>query len=318
MQRHKDKSQTDASAGIIRAGKASVALIGAQWWRNGALRSEVRFREMMLGIVGLAHEHALAGEIEAAEELREIYCRVEPHCIDTELAASYDHGLIMFGMLLAECAALYRQWADAYRLAAEARELVRDIRRRDPRRRHSEALWVTARVLADVKWQEPEGNRDRLITPEQLVAEYREIERHVRAELPGIPEDRRADIVESLAWTGLAMCKLAVRFLSTRQLAQLVSHCGMAYGAALRCDVGHCRYGNGPPPGHATFYWDYEICKLWLAGELTLDELDDCHRARVLAAEAEGHSAPLYRRALELEYAAMAPSCQRQLELLNA
>jgi len=296
-----------------------VALVGRQWWDNGALRSEAHFREIMLGIVGLAHEHALSGEIEAAEELRELYCRAERHCLDARLGAAYDHGLIMFGMLFAECAALSRDWAGAYRLVADVRQLGRDVQQRsEGARRHSEALWVTARVLADVKWQEPEGGRDRLLTPEQLIEEYRGIERHVHGELPRYSAERRQGIVESLAWTSLAVVKMATRWLSTPEVAKLVSHCGLTYGAALRCDVGHCRYGDAPPPGHATFYWDYEICKLWLAGDLTIEDLDHCHRERVLAAAAEGHDALLYRRALELEYAAMVPGCQRQLELLNA
>jgi len=303
-----------------------VPIISGQWWQNGALQSEREFRRIMLGVVGEAHHLAMRGQIAAAEELRRVYCEVEQHCLAEPLASAYDHGLIMFGVLAAECAALYRRWRDAYRRVAEVRRLVEALNERRaglglPPRPHSEALWVTGRVIADVKWQEPDGNRDRLITPEQLIEEQLALSKRVRARLADYPPDqadRVRNVTLSLALAALALTKMATRFLSTRRVAQLVAHCGMVHGAPLRCGVGYYRHGDAPQAGRATFHWDYELAKLWLAGELTLEDLDYLHRERVLAAEAEGHDSPLYRRALELEYAAMAPSCQRRLELLNA
>ncbi len=69
--------------------------------------------------------------------------------------------------------------------------------------------------------------------------------------------------------------------------------------------VGHFR--NKRALG-GVWYWDFEITKLQLAGELNKEELDFCHERLLRAAKAEEPDAHIFHQALKTEYFWLAKS----------
>jgi len=297
------------------------------YWTRHPISDEAEFRGQVMDLVGQAHAMFLNGDIESAGDIRRCFQRARPACCNEPLSTVYDHGLILFALLYSGYAAMQRSWAIAYRCVERARLMIpacnehRLEHSRQPRQ-FSEALWSSHRILADIKWQAPRDGRDRAATPERIIAEHMLVSQQARARLtddyPGGPEKAQR-LLGSLTWATLAVIKMATRFMVTRRVAKLIAHFDQTVGAGLRCGVGHFReLGSSEPYGRAAYYWDYELAKLVLAGELNQHDLDYLHTKRCEALHAEGHAEVLDQQALLLQYRWLKSRCRPQLEVVSA
>lgn len=294
------------------------------WWNNGALQSQPRFREIMLGLVGEAHDRVLRRQCRRAFEVFRLYTSIEEQCCVEPIASSYDHGLMLFGVLFAERAANLGAWGEAYRCcAAVHRQLaVTGARRARLGMRelpHSEVRWCALRVLADCKWQQDESERDLLLAPEQITAEFWRINALARPQLLDDdlrPLPRKRNVIDSLDWCHFNMLKLAYRYLRDSEYFNLAMKFNRNLDApAVALGEGHWR--GCELKGRRLFYLDFEIAKSWLSGTLDRPALEHLNSRRAAAMRAEKHS-PLYFASLNREYAWMRARCPCPVEVVSA
>lgn len=278
----------------------------------------------MLALVGEAHALAMRGEIRRAAEVRDLYVSVKEQCSLEPVASSFDHGLMLFGVLFAEYASNRRRWDRAYRCCAAVLNLLAALARRRAELGlselpHSEVRWCVLRVLADIKWQQDESERDRLMTPAGIVSEFWRIHNLVRPRLLDDdlrPLHHRRNLLDSLNWCHLAVCKLAYRYLRDSEYLTLAMKFNRNLDApAVALGEGHWR--SCELSGRRLFYLDFEIAKSWLSGKLDCEVLERLHYERWAAAEAESQSWQ-YFDSLRREYEWMRRHCPRPLEVVSA
>jgi hypothetical protein len=216
--------------------------------------------------------------------------------------------------LAAACSNL-RQFNHAYRLCALAWQLVDGGWNPRP---NNELRWCALRVVADVKWQEPGPLSDRLWTPAWMLAEYARIYAVVTEKMVSQPVPERDPAVrEGLCWTEFVLLKMAARWLP-KELTGLCTRFNRRWGASLAVGEAHFQH-HEPVGGRLNFYWDFEICKRWVSGRLTRDELDHCHERLVRAAlQDESLTSSQYLHGLALQYRYLAVNCSSLLEFRHA
>jgi len=293
-------------------------------WGNGALKSEPAYRRVMLGLIGEAHHRALRLDFRSVERLQTLIEWTRPYCRCEPLASAYDLAQCLMGITSAETLCNLQRWRQVYRAVASIRHILRegDARRKAagvPARRNSETRWCILRILGDCKWQDEGESRDRLMTPEQIIAAFYTIDGDVRPQLDGYLPDspgRYARLVNSLAWTNFTIIKMAARYNALR-LPRLIVHFNKNNGSRLAVTPGHFR-SNDPPEGGSHWYWDFELTKLYLADDLQAADYDYITRQWALArSRAEMNDHELWRAGHFLTHAAILRQARHRLEVLS-
>lgn len=294
-----------------------------QLWLRGALDSEAEFRQVMLSVVDDCHRIARRSDFKIIRSLVRAMHWVEPHCREYPLALAYELGCRLNALIVADCCVKLCLFDAAYRLCAGVMELLEDsdererAQGREPRG-NSETRYSVLRIIADCKWLQPDEYRDKLLTPEQMLSRFNAIYTDIDAKLntrPLAEPGRNERIRLHLAWTEFILAKMAARYLP-EQLLGLTQQFNRRHGAALAVGVGHFRQSK--PVADCMWYWDFELTKLWIAGELTVEDLEYCHQQRVQAARRESKwDLTSYLHGLELECRVMRRQCAKRLEVLS-
>ena len=121
------------------------------------------------------------------------------------------------------------------------------------------------------------------------------------------------DFVDALKTTGFSVLKMSARYMPEK-LPLMVDEYNSRWDAYLTVEDGHF-LTIAPHKEKSRCYWDFEISKRWISGNLTLEELDYCHEHLVEASvrELEGDQKN-YLLSLDLNYRYMAQKFTKILE----
>ncbi len=292
-------------------------------WLQGALANENEFRRVMLAIVNDCQEYCRQFDITRLKCMVRVLHWVEPHCREGSLALAYELGCRLSALLVADACARLGLFDHAYRICEAINDLLADSDARQRARGlkprpNNETRYTVLRVLGECKWIQTEQHRDRLISPERMLEDferiYAEVDRKLGGELPMSPQ-QIADQRMHLELVEYELIKVAARFLPDR-LIKLILRFNRRYGASLAAEVGH--YKRGRPVADCLWYWDFELAKLWIAGLLTIQDLEYCHEQRVAAAHRQvDFNMSDYLYGLECECRLMRRQCAKRLEVLS-
>lgn len=270
----------------------SVCRAAAQNWPfrpTAAGEKELRM-QVLLPLTRTIQDYFRVRDLDNAERAMASLFSLEPFCALEPLRSAYELVLMQTLLVLADLAVHDRDFTEAYRLLAQQGLLLNsgDKRRAAqgrPKRANSELRWVACQILALAKWTGEEGARDRLLTPAQVRLRW---QRAVQTATPNLhlfkEQERVARLRLGMAVAGLEVAKMSLRFEGPLRAA-----------AVLRAVNGLCEWGvsvGGEKPAAPEYHWyDWEVARRWIKGELTQQSLEALHRERALrTAEAEAET----------------------------
>lgn len=281
-------------------------------WRDSDLRDARAFRQAMLRLVAQATiAYRQNNRIELQSITRALKA-AKPYCLHEPMLSVYEHGFCMISLLACLSFVGTGQHEEVYSIAGGINELLkagdrRRLRAGLARRDMGEIRFTLLNVLGDCKWQGSNEDRNRIMSPEEMCEEWPRVYHRTMANAYTRHADDPAridDLHTALGWAGLQVIKTANRFTPARVIG-LVKTFNQWYGPTLAMSVGHYRKGKMLAPD-SPLAWDWELCKLYCAGELTQRDLDEIHIRREAALRiflaGEDYDLSAYRVAAEREY----------------
>jgi len=284
-------------------------------WLRGALDKPAEFERVRNSLMRKCYVHVARMEFAEMLSLVRAMHWVGPFCRQEPYVSMYEQAIGKLGALAAYAASQLREFGIVYRQLAVVRAMLDSSARRRAKLGfepwpHSEIRLNMVRTLADSKMQGEEADRDRLYTPEELYALYELLYSRITSFMEEHEMDEREARVhwDNLASTGCQLLKMSARF-TPQLLIEQIQRFNRRYGANIAMGVGHFR--NHRALG-GLWYWDFEITKLYLAGELNKKDLDFCHERLMKAAMAEAPDSPIFHQALKMEYFWLAKILRRK------
>lgn len=262
------------------------------WLSYEGLSSEAYFRQRLFALVNDSQVAFNAGDLNRIEDNLKRIAWVEPLVQAEPLLSFYETGLVMAIWPLAKMAVDRLNFDEAYQLAERCREVL--IGKRNRRREmglgyrpDSECWFRLYTLLAELKWKGPESDRNRVVSPENLVCDYLKIERRCIQYLDGLP--LKDEKVNRNVYYGLGECGVQVIKMATRWCPQhvnvLIEDFNRTHGDLLARQPGHF-LDSTPKDPRNPWYWDFELYKWCAMGPATPDEATLCHQWRVDSARA--------------------------------
>ncbi|MCB1217750.1 hypothetical protein KDL44_10170 [bacterium] len=271
-------------------------LLDRFWLSGGGLETPflyLRRARMVLSQLSAAYAAGNRQQMESWRQVIDYSARLLPageHEEQFRSAADSMHCLALLDLALASIDE--RQDNAAYAGLERVQELMR---RRSERRREAglEALddmeleLAFLRTACIVKWRGSDEDRDRLLDLPQLVSALAadllpRLRRHYSMRPPQEPYVDSA-ISDLANWSWVLLIRLLLRFdqpLALRQIDEFNAH----HADFLTMRQGFFRSGISDE-GTSAWFWDIEIAKLWLPGELTRGDLEQLAERRLRAFE---------------------------------
>jgi hypothetical protein len=284
-------------------------------WLRGALDEPEEFVRVRDTLMRKCYAHVARMEFGEMLSLARALHWVGPYCLEEPYVSKYEQAIGKLGTLAAYAASQLRD----YEMVYTQLELVRNMLESSARRRkdlgfapwpHSEIKLHFLRTLGDCKVQDSKAEPNRLYSPQEMFELYELLYSRYTAFMEEHEVTGKAAKVnwDNLSHTGGALVKVCARF-TPQLLVQQIQRFNRRFGANMALGVGHFR--NNHALG-GVWYWDFEITKLNIAGELTMKDLEFCHERLLKAAMAEAPEATIFHQALKTEYFWLAKAIQRR------
>ncbi|MCC7478965.1 hypothetical protein IT575_10975 [bacterium] len=229
-------------------------------------------------------------ELQGLLEWTEKYCQHEP------LASAYDRALCTFALLTAYGALSRLQHEEVYEQVELVRSLLAEGQLR--RARHGLAVGLDSEMqlrclslLAEAKWLDNVAARDRVLTPRQIVNEYRRVAAYVPGYLASFefPKDELPEVLQDHGWNSLAILKVALRYLPSEHWADVLDEFRAGHGLSLDPRPKEERL-EPDLAGHELIWWlEWEIAKLACQSQPSQARLEALNRRRIEVASAMGY-----------------------------
>lgn len=280
------------------------------WASNEGLTSELRFHNKLYYLVnsiGVAYRtHNLP---DLTTTLRRLLY-VDDYVIAEPFLSIYETGLVNATLFIAHACADRHLLDEGYRVVEQCQSLLEAKRERRselglPPRPDSECWYRSFGLLAELKWKGSSQQRDRLISPEQLVSEFNTVEQRCLDYLRSNPSqdpNRDERVKAGLGWYGLQVIKMVITWCP--QLRDpMVERFNRIHGDILKLETGHF-LAHRPAQQTNPWYWDLELFKWCICGPGSQDEAALCHQWRIDSARTTGLPADVlmaYRSASDRE-----------------
>jgi len=165
-------------------------------------------------------------------------------------------------------------------------------------------------LVAELKWKGDESFIDRLMSPREIVDEYRMVVRRVLAQVKDQTAANLAQremALEAVKWCGIQVIKMIYRW-QPESVEEYIQEYNKSFDSALSCDLGNFLYGRPKQVGDPR-YWDFEFFKICQSPEFDESEFLYCFQWRLDAARAgrrDEAALRSFRLATELELQRMA------------
>ncbi len=223
-------------------------------------------------------------------EWSEAFCQQEP------LASAYDKGLCSFALLTAYGALSRLQHEEVYEQVELVRSLLSEAELRRARLGVVSAVDCEMQLrclslLAEAKWLDNVAARDRVLTPRQIVAEYRQVAAYVPGYLASIDFQREElpEVLQDHGWSSLAILKVALRYLPSEQWADVLDEFRAGHGLSLDPRQ-QDKTEENDLAGHELIWWlEWEIAKLACRRNPDPERLEAFNARRIEVAESMGY-----------------------------
>lgn len=264
------------------------------WFSNEGLTSELCFHRKVYYLVSsIAAAYRQNNTQDMARELQQLVW-VEPHVKAEPFLSIYESGLVSSLLYTAHACADRYLLDEGYSIIQGARETL--IAKRERRsglglgyRADSECWFRLYEVLAVLKWKGSSLHRNLMMTPEQIISEYLEVEERCINNLINSPikdPKRNERYFSDLGWCLLQVIKMAIRWCPDEH-PRLIKHFNKVHGNILALKTGQFMAGK-PLAAESPWYWDHELFKWCILGPGTEDEACLCHQWRLDSARAKG------------------------------
>lgn len=298
----------------------------AEFWaaQGEALSSEPQFREVMNRLLESARGKVVAGNLTGAKRDYDYFRWADIHCCREPMASTFDYGTCLFLSLAADAALAE---GDYYESLAQVEHISAVLQEGDERRRwlgekprHNTEVRIQAlRLLAELKWlrglHDPQI-RDRLSTPEQMLADLQQYQLRVRQRTqmdPSSPES--AHLVENVGWCGLSVLKVALRWLGQEELVPAIAAFNRVHGTMLTLEHGSTAKGGGVED---IWMWEWELAKAYCSGRLSPDMLDEIQWNCVSLAAGCKMDLACYLRGLQREATLYQTKTRKQFSVVGS
>lgn len=274
-----------SSVGVLNR----IRQLAEGYWPSSAFSSEDVCRTHVLALVHEIQASAAQYDFAAVDKLYDLYNYAEPYCRIEPLATAFDLGAMLIGCVLAQARSQRGEWQEAYRLIERVYRILelgdaRRERERMPARSNSEVKYWCLKVLAEIKYED-RSSLKQIKAPDAIYGDYQRVKAHVLKYLQDYPyksRDRQARVKRALLLTGVEVLKMYYRYTYDTDLAHmatgLLSGLNRDLSAGLVAKIGHCRYDHRTV--HSVEYWDFELCKLWVSGQLNQHDIETCYEKR--------------------------------------
>jgi len=264
------------------------------WASNEGLTSELRFHSKLYYLVnsiGVAYRTNNSEELAAS--LRRLLW-VDDYVIGEPFLSVYETGLVNAILYIGHACADRHLLEAGYRVVQRCQELLTAKRERRseqglPPRPDSECWYRSYGLLAELKWKGSVQLRDRLLTPEQVVAEFNAVEQRCLDYLQTNPSQdptRDERVKAGLGWYGLQVVKMVITWCPQYR-DEMVQHFNAVHGDILKCETGHF-VSHRPNQPTNPWYWDLELFKWCMCGPGSSDEAALCHQWCIDSARNKG------------------------------
>lgn len=265
---------------------SELRTISEQYWPKRCFRSEDALRTHVLALAQEIQDNLRVCDYDSVETLLKVYDWAASDCTHEPLQTAYELGALLIDVEIGWSSACNGFYEQAHLDVASASRIlsIGDKRRRQQRmnpRSNSEVRYRSLGVLAAAKWEGPEYLRNEVKTPEQIVLEYSDVCEKVVAYLAAYPrteEGRDNRVMEQLGIVGVEVATMAFRYCP-ELLNKLVVQFNKRHGPHLALAAGH--FVKNPPLSPSAWYWDFEISKQFMSGQLTRVQLHQCNTKRL-------------------------------------
>lgn len=287
------------------------------YWTTGMLLKHPDFKHECNQLLADCTVAFRANDYSGMCRVMDILDEVAPLVRDEPFISTYEYTYSLVGLLIGitlanagyhEDAFLIADYVDARWQIAKARRAALGIHHVH----HTEVRYTLLNLLGDLKWRCDAEYRDRVMTPAEMAEEWEQCAERCFSyanENFGTDSQRTKDIIHALGWSGVEVIKTATRFLAPAAAMKLIGKFNRLFGNKLAASPWYFR--NKPALDEdCAWYWDYELCKVYLLDDLDGDTLDHLWEKREAAIRAMASSddydlsmhesvAPAMRRMLE-------------------
>jgi hypothetical protein len=292
------------------------------FWDEAHFASPQAYKDRAQELLADAYLAFRRHDTKALGRLLDVAMESSSRAVVDPYATTYENTIGLCSLLSAICYAAEGKHEDVYQIVTLVL-LMQDFS--DARRRAngapvlpaSELRYTALNVLGDVKWQGDERDRDRVMTPEEMAVEWPrlyELAMYYMYEWHREDTQRIADVKHALGWAGLQVIKTATRFLDGLTVCDLITKFNKWYGPQLAMGRGDFK-NRAPLNVNSPWYFDYELTKLHLAGQLVQQDLDYLYEQRERLLNQEDSRCSVYKASAAREYVVLRSGCT--LEVLN-
>jgi hypothetical protein len=259
----------------------------AYWNTHEGLASEVEFNSRLVHVVGELTRAYQQLDLALLQNRFERMLWVDSELDSENMISAYETLLVLGSLPVAHLCSDYFLFDPGYMVADACMQVLNAKRDRRAAigaqpRPDSEAWYRVYEILAVLKWKGSEADADRLLTIEDLVSGYLNVENRCLdyvASHPVPDSERHTKVKNDLGWVLLQVTKAAMR--TRPELGrELVAHFNSIHGPILELEVGHfMRYASTQRVD--PWYWDFELFKACTGGPVSDDEATLCYQWRL-------------------------------------
>lgn len=228
--------------------------------------------QMIWQISGEAMHAYNANDMKKLFGLLSDFARIRPAAHDEKLSGYYDSQLAYVTLLTGRACADRYNVDGAYSVCERVHSLL--VAKRNRQRVHGAELHADSQVwyhllnlIAELKWKGTKEQLDRLMTPREIVEEYRLVVRRIKAQLDealNTEEARKAAKLDAVQWCGIQVIKMIYHW-QPESAPEYISEYNRTFGASFSFDAGSF-LNSRPKHIDDPRYWDFEFFKICQSG----------------------------------------------------
>jgi hypothetical protein len=260
--------------------------LAEKFWVDEAFVDEAALRSYNHAILKEVHKLCQAWDLEGIEDWLAVHRCAEPRCREEPFATAYEHYLMLMTISIAGTHAAMGSFNTMYTLAEQVLDLLSTGDERRAKlgllmRPNSEIRYSICWMLAQTKWQDLAGERDRLMSVEDTASSFCRAADTALSWLAEHPRQDPSTVLETLALAGADIAAMLFRWfheVDPVKVLEFIEWHNSRSGEQICAEVGH--YLVHELSVNNAVYWTYELAKLYLTGSLTQDALDYCYTQR--------------------------------------
>lgn len=253
----------------------------AHYWGTTPLQSFEDFRTLASRLANEIVSNLAAEQYEAAKALMFVAAQGRNYAFSDVMLAEQEQWELKNLMGVAGSAVVLGEFADAI---SSSRLVLQILAERIERQRSqgqvlrpcTEARLAAYGTLGACIWEQRMTEEELPIHPHRLAEGYEAIHRRamwfIRKKLSRDSRGKHQAYlyVEQLGYYGLNICKALARY-SPQSLPSVIAKYNEAQGPTLAAEPWHFKL-HRPLRPDSWLYWDFEIAKIWIAGQLNLQD----------------------------------------------